>query len=77
MKFAIAELNYFNSLGFDTTYWRKSLDGTKAIVHYDFAKVLCGDDKIEIYQHDNQEFLDIINGEEWVEPMEEELEEEN
>lgn len=77
MLFAIGLASYFDSLGFDTTRWRKSLDGTKVLVHYDFAKVTCDDDKLEIYRHDSQEFLDIINGEEWVEPIEEELEEEN
>ena len=40
MKFCIATLTYWESIGFDTTDWRKSIDGTKAIAHDRFIKIL-------------------------------------
>ena len=70
MKFAIGSLEYFNSLGFNTEHWRKSVDGTLAMVHYDFAKVLCDDSQLEIYQHDSQEFEAILNSEAWTQQEE-------
>lgn len=44
MKFVIAKVEFFNQLGYDTTYWRKSVDGKKAICHLSFAEIL--DNKI-------------------------------
>ena len=40
MKFSIATVAFWQSVGFDTTNWRKSIDGTKALVHAKFASVL-------------------------------------
>jgi len=72
MRFCIAPLSYFNSLGFDTTHWRKSLDESLAICHVEFALTLADESMLDIYAHDDPEFLDIINGKDWVEQTEEE-----
>ena len=40
MKFSIATVEFWQSVGFDTTNWRKSIDGTKALVHDKFPQVL-------------------------------------
>ena len=65
MKFAIGDLEYFNSLGFNTEHWRKSVDGTQAIVHSEFAEVLCENDKIDIYDFQDKEFRELLASPEW------------
>ena len=40
INFCIATVVYFESIGFDTTDWRKSTDGIKAIAHDRFIKIL-------------------------------------
>lgn len=45
---------------------RKSVNGSKVILHYDFVSpVLTDEDNIPIYQHNDQEFNSILNSEEW------------
>lgn len=54
-------------MGFDTSGWRTSLDGTRALCHDKFAQTLVGnvegDTRINIYDIDNIEFKNIINDE--------------
>ena len=72
MRFCIGELEYFNSLGFDTEHWRKSVDGTKALVHASFALVVCDENKLDIYNHNSSELKEILNSEEWTHKEEKE-----
>lgn len=69
MNFCIATIEYFNSLGFDTTDWRKSVDETKAIAHENFIKVLIpdidSDVNITTYQCPSTELDTILNSTEW------------
>ena len=69
MNFCIATVEYFNTLGFDTTYWRKSIDGTKSIAHDRFIKILVpeylSDGNITTYQCPSVELDEVLNSEEW------------
>lgn len=71
MKFAIGNTEYFNSLGFDTTHWRKSLDGTQSVVHYDTVQFLADKSEITIYRHDDEAFGKVMMSKEWTEQVEE------
>ena len=71
MKFAIGKVSYYESLGFNTENWRKSIDGTQAIVHAEFAEVLCEDDKIDIYDFQDETFKELMSSPEWTEQEEE------
>lgn len=45
---------------------RKSVNGSKVILHYDFVSpVLTDEDDIAIYEHNDQELSNILNSEEW------------
>ena len=69
MNFCIATMEYFNTLGFDTTDWRKSINGTKAIAHDRFVKILVPnystDVNITTLQCPSVELDTILNSEEW------------
>lgn len=71
MKFSIGSLEYFNSLGFDTTNWRKSVDGTKALVHADAILLVASPDEIELYNHNSPELIELLKSEEWTQKEEE------
>lgn len=75
MNFAIGLTEYFQSLGFDTTHWRKSLDGTQAVVHLDTVALLIDDAKVEIYRHDDDAFKEILTSDEWTEKEGEDINE--
>ena len=72
MNFAIGNTEYYDSLGFDTTHWRKALDGTQSVVHYDTVQFLADESEITIYRHDDDEFREVMMSKEWTEQMEEE-----
>ena len=67
MKFVIANVEFFERLGYNTKYWRKSIDGTKAICHLEYAEIL--DNKIQeepdVLVVDATEAQNIMNNEEW------------
>ena len=67
MKFVIADLEFFEKLGYNTRYWRKNKDGTKTICHLEFAEILTHDlennDKVQIF--DTPEASEIMATEEW------------
>lgn len=67
MKFVIADLEFFQKLGYNTRYWRKNKDGTRTICHLEFAEILAHDlknnDKVQIV--DTAEALEIMATEEW------------
>ncbi|MEY9140906.1 hypothetical protein [Mammaliicoccus lentus] len=67
MKFAIADLEFFQKLGYNTEYWRKSKDGTKTICHLEYAEILAHDlDKNENVQIvDTSEAQEIMATDEW------------
>ena len=61
MYFCIATVAFWRSVGFDTTYWRTSTDGLKAICHAKFAQTLVdieGHEKVETFPDDSQVFKD-------------------
>lgn len=72
MNFAIGQTDYFNSLGFDTTHWRKSVDGTLSVVHYDTVQFLADESQITLYRHDDKAFKDVMMSAEWTEQVAEE-----
>ena len=68
MNFIIALNSYFQSVGFSTDGWRKSVDGTKAIVHDKYAKVLIeieNNENIQVYSCPSAELDIILNSSEW------------
>jgi len=73
MKFSIATVEFWQSVGFDTTNWRKSIDGTKALVHDKFARVLVdlNNENVVTLDVDSEEFKQIIQEEFTERPVEE------
>ncbi|MCJ1757929.1 hypothetical protein MT409_01295 [Mammaliicoccus sciuri] len=67
MKFVIAEVAFFEKLGYNTRYWRKNKDGSKTICHLEYAEILAHDlDKNENVQIvDASEAQDIMATDEW------------
>lgn len=65
MKFSIATIQFWESIGFDTEHWRKSTDNLKAICHSKFAETLVDLDNENVLtlDIDSQELKDIINDE--------------
>ena len=75
MKFCIANTSYWESIGYNPTHWRKSIDGTKALCHLQFAEVLSekdieDDNNITIFDMQDEEFKRLLNSPEWTEEME-------
>jgi hypothetical protein len=71
MKFVIGTVEYFNSKGFDTKEWRKSVDGIKAIAHEAFIKTLIpdmeSDVNLQLLVCPSSELSDLLNSEDWAE----------
>lgn len=45
---------------------RKSVNGSKVILHYDFVyPVLTDEDKLTVYEHNSRELGSILNSGEW------------
>lgn len=45
---------------------RKSVSGSKVILHYDFVSpVLTDEDKLTVYEHNSRELGSILNSREW------------
>ena len=69
MKFAIASVTFWEAVGFDTSEWRKNKDGTKALVHLEFAKVLVPDaeenESVNVYDCQSETFNVLMESEEW------------
>ena len=67
MKFVIAEIEFFQRLGYNTKYWRKNKDESKTICHLEYAEILAHDlDKNENVQIvDASEAQDIMATDEW------------
>ena len=67
MKFVIADLEFFQKLGYNTRYWRKNKDGTKTICHLEYAEILAHDlhNNPNVQIVDASEAQDIMATEEW------------
>ena len=67
MKFVIADLEFFQKLGYNTRYWRKNKDRSRTICHLEYAEILAHDlesnDKVQIV--DASEAQDIMATDEW------------
>ena len=67
MKFVIADLEFFQKLGYNTKYWRKNKDESKTICHLEYAEILAHDletnDKVQIV--DAPEASEIMATNEW------------
>lgn len=67
MKFVIADLEFFQKLGYNTRYWRKNKDESKTICHLEYAEILTHDlesnDKVQIV--DAPEASEIMATDEW------------
>ena len=67
MKFVIAEISFFERLGYNTKYWRKNKDESKTICHLEYAEILAHDlesnDKVQIV--DAPEASEIMATDEW------------
>lgn len=68
MRYAIVTIEWCATHGIVVpTEARKSIDGTKVILHEDFIRpVLTEKEVIEVYNFDSQELSDILNSEEWI-----------
>lgn len=75
MEFCIATVAFWESRGFDCTNWRKSVDGTKAMVHIGHARILVPDVRenlqVQIYVSPSPEFAELLGSSEWQEEVEE------
>lgn len=62
MKFSIATVAFWQLVGFDTENWRKSVDGTKALVHTKFARALVdlNNENVLTLDVDSEEFKALI-----------------
>lgn len=69
MKFVIALVSYLESLGYDTSSLRKSADGSKAIVHMQYAEILSKNldtnANVTIYDRVNPDFQALLASDEW------------
>lgn len=69
MKFCIANTSYWESIGYNPIYWRKSIDGTKALCHLEYGEILAKnlDDNpnVQIYDNTDKQFQAILNSAEW------------
>ena len=65
MKFSIATIVFWNSVGFDTDNWRTSTDGLKALVHSRYAEKLVDltNPNVLTLDVDSAEFKDLIRDE--------------
>lgn len=67
MKFVIADLEFFQNLGYNTKYWRKNKDESRIICHLEYAEILAHDlhnnPKVQIL--DAAEAQDIMATDEW------------
>ena len=69
MDFCIATVAFWQSHGFDTSNWRKSIDGTLALVHRTYAEVLVPDmverEDVQVYRAPSAELDGVLGSEEW------------
>lgn len=68
MYFAIGTVEFFEKIGYNTKYWRKSSDETLTICHLEYAEILTGNltENPEVEIVDISKAKEIINSEKWV-----------
>lgn len=69
MDFCIATVAFWQSHGFDTSNWRKSIDGTLALVHKEYAAVLVPDiaenEAVQVYRSPSAELDGVLASDVW------------
>lgn len=67
MKYVIVTVEWCLQKGIVVPeYARKSVNGSKVILHYDFVSpVLTDEDKLTVYEHNSRELGSILNSREW------------
>lgn len=67
MKYVIITKDWADSKGLVISpIMRTNKDSTKVVIHYDFIKPLLSEnDDVQVYEHNNQEFINILNSDEW------------
>lgn len=67
MKFAIANVEFFDKLGYNTEFWRKSIDGTLTICHLEYAEILSNNlhENEEVQIVEASEASDIMSTDVW------------
>ena len=69
MEFCIASVAFWQSHDFDTSSWRKSIDGTLALVHRTYAEVLVPDvdewEEVQVYRAPSVEFDAVLASDVW------------
>lgn len=67
MKYVIVTVEWLNSKGVVIQpEWRHNLDNTEYILHEEMvAPLINKDDDIKVYDYDDSDFLNIINGDKW------------
>ena len=69
MKFCIANTSYWESIGYNPTHWRKSINGAKALCHLEYGEILAkkleGNDNVQIYDNADSDFQKLLKSAEW------------
>lgn len=65
MRFAVADLDYLNSLMLVTESSRKSVDGTKVLAHAEFVLSVAEKEKVKVYEVQSKEFKELLASPEW------------
>ena len=68
MYFVIGTVEFFERLGYNTKYWKKTTDGNKTICHLEYAEILANNlsDNPEINIVNAAKAKEIISGKEWI-----------
>jgi hypothetical protein len=80
MRFAVGLVTDFEDAGFETSNWRKSIDGTKTLCHDVYAELLLPSvpdgnggvvERFKVYDAPSDELTSLLNSPEWtpVEPI--------
>lgn len=67
MKFIIIEVERLARLGIDSKDFRKTTDGTLAILHQEFLRPVTETSTLKGYEHDSPELTDLLASAEWSE----------
>lgn len=69
MRFAVAPVAFWEAHGFAPQHWRKSVDGTLALVHEEFARRLIPDlevrPEVQIYQCPGAALDELLESPNW------------
>ena len=69
MKFCIALISYWTEKGYNTQYWRKSIDGTKAMCHLEYGEILAkgleDNPNVQVFDVIDEDFQALLNSSEW------------